>query len=91
MTEDDLPREDDSLYSSSMTVLHEFVAFARALPAEGRDEMDLALAALLYSYDRRYDFTAGELAELHRRADESDPDYSNPQDIAEIFGKSVPG
>lgn len=74
-----------------MTILDKFIAFARALPAEGREQMDLALAALMDSYDSRYDFTAEELNELRRRAEETDPQYSDPQDIAEIFGKPFCG
>lgn len=70
-----------------MTVLDSFVAFARALPTARRVEMETALTALMDSYDSRYEFTDDEKAELLRRAEERDPDYSDPQDIAEIFGK----
>ena len=70
-----------------MTVLDNFIAFARALPAERRESMDDALAVLMASYARDFDFTPDEMADLHQRAAESDPELSDPADITRLFGK----
>lgn len=71
----------------AMTVLDNFIAFARALPAERRKAMDDALAALMESYAKDYDFTSEEMADLHMRAAEADPELSDPEEISRIFGK----
>ena len=70
-----------------MTVLDNFIAFARALPADRRAAVEDTLAALMDSYAERFDFTPDELAELHRRVAETDPELSDPDDIAKLFGK----
>ena len=71
----------------AMTVLDNFIAFARALPAERSEAMDDALAALMESYAKDYDFTPEEMADLRRCAAETNPELSDPQDIARLFGK----
>ena len=76
------------VYNSPMTVLDNFIAFARALPTSRREAMEEALAALMESYAERYDLTPDEFAELRRRAAEPDPELSNPDAIAQIFGKT---
>ena len=70
-----------------MTVLDNFIAFARALPAERLEAMDDALAALMESYAKEYDFTSEEMADLRRCAGETDPEHFDPDEIARIFGK----
>lgn len=70
-----------------MTVLDNFIAFARALPAERREAVEDTLAALMDSYAERYDFTPDELTELRRRTAEADPELSDPDAIAHLFGK----
>ena len=49
--------------------------------------MDDALAALMESYAREYDFTSEEMADLRRCAAETDPELFDPDEIARIFGK----
>ena len=75
----------------AVTVLDNFIAFARALPAERLEAMDDALAALMESYARDYDFTPEEMADLRRRAAETHPELSDPQDIDRLFGKPFRG
>ena len=70
-----------------MTVLDNFIAFARALLAERREAMDDALATLMASYAKDHDFTPEELADLRSRAAEANPELSDPQEISRIFGK----
>ena len=70
-----------------MTVLDSFVAFARALPADRREAIEDALAALMDSFGDRFDFTTDEMAELRRRAAESEPELSDPRDITQLFGR----
>lgn len=70
-----------------MTMLDKFIAFASALPADQRESVEESLAALMESLSAEFDFTPSELAELERRMAEPDPQFSNPADIAKIFGK----
>jgi len=70
-----------------MTVLDRFISFAKALPADRRDPMEEALAALMASYSPEHEFSASEGAELDRRAGSTKPEYADPVAIAEIFGK----
>jgi hypothetical protein len=56
-----------------MTVLENFIVFASALPADQRESVEEALAALMESLSPKYEFTPAELAEIERRVAESDP------------------
>ena len=53
--------------------------------------MDDALAVLMESYAKDYDFTSEEMADLRRRAAETHPELSDPQDIDRLFGKPFRG
>ena len=56
-----------------MSVLKKFVAFAEALPADRRREVDEILAVMMDSDSLDDEFTPEEIAELDRRvADEPD-------------------
>ena len=44
-------------------------------------------SALMESMSARYDFTPAELADLQMRLAEPNPEFSDPADIAKIFGK----
>ena len=56
-----------------MSVLEKFVAFAEALPADRRREVDEILAVMMDSGSLGDEFTPEEIAELDRRvADEPD-------------------
>ncbi len=56
-----------------MSVLEKFVAFAEALPADRRREVDEILAEMMNSDSLDDEFTSEEIAELDRRvADEPD-------------------
>jgi hypothetical protein len=70
-----------------MTMLDKFVTFAKALPADRRQSVEEALAALMESLSAEYEFTPAELAEIDRRAAEPNPQFSDPADITQIFGK----
>ena len=70
-----------------MTVLDNFIAFARALPAGRRQEVEDSLAVLMDSFNARFDFSGEEMDDLLRRANETDPAYSDPADLTKIFGK----
>lgn len=70
-----------------MTMLDKFLSFARRLPADRLEAVEESLAALMESLSDRFEFTPEELAELDRRVAHSDPQYSNPADIAKIFGQ----
>ncbi len=70
-----------------MTVLDKFVTFTNGLPADQRESVEEALAALMDSLSPTYDLTLDELAETDRRVAEPRPKYSSPEAIAEIFGK----
>lgn len=70
-----------------MTVLENFIAFASALPADQRESVEEALAALMESLSPEYDFTSAELAEIEGRAADPDPQFANPAAITKLFGK----
>ena len=70
-----------------MTVLDKFIAFASALPADQRESVEESLAALMESLSAEFDFTPAELTEIERRMAEPNPEFSDPADIAKIFGK----
>ena len=70
-----------------MTVLDKFIAFASALPTGQRESVEEALAALMESFSAEFDFKAAKLAELKRRLAESNPEFSDPDDITKLFGK----
>lgn len=70
-----------------MTVLDKFLSFAKALPADQLESVEESLAALMESMSPQYDLTAAELADLESRMAEPNPEFSDPADIARIFGK----
>ena len=72
-----------------MTVLENFIAFASALPADQRETVEEALAALMESLSAEFDFTPTELAELERRMAEPNPEFSDFADITKLFGKRI--
>jgi hypothetical protein len=70
-----------------MTVLDKFIAFASALPADQRESVEETLADLMEAMSAECDFTPTEMAELESRMAETNPKFSDPADIAKIFGK----
>ena len=70
-----------------MTMLDKFIAFASALPADQRESVEEALAALMESLSAEFDFTPAELTELERRMAEPNPEFSDSDDMAKLFGK----
>ncbi|MCB2087818.1 MAG: hypothetical protein R3E18_04950 [Sphingomonadaceae bacterium] len=69
-----------------MTVLDQFVSFARELPAEQRHLVEDVLASMMESLSSSGDFTQAELDELDRRT-AAKPEFSDPETIASLFGK----
>ena len=72
-----------------MTVLDKFIAFASALPANQRESVEEALAALMESFSAEFAFTPAELTELEGRMADSNPEFSDPDDITKLFGKPL--
>jgi hypothetical protein len=70
-----------------MTVLESFISFANSLPADQRESVEEALAALMESLSAEFDFTPTELAEIEHRMAETNPEYADPAEITRIFGK----
>jgi hypothetical protein len=70
-----------------MTVLENFIAFASALPADQRESVEEALAALMESLSAEYDFTPAELSEIACRAADPDAQFADPAAITKLFGK----
>jgi len=69
-----------------MTVLDSFLAFAERLDQVDRASVEETLAAIMESYDSRYDFTAVEIEELDRRMAETDPAMATDDEVRQIFG-----
>ena len=70
-----------------MTMLEKFMAFAKGLPADRLESVEEVLAVLMESHSDKYDLTADQLAELDRRVAEERPEFSDPEDITQLFGK----
>ena len=70
-----------------MTVLEQFVSFAKGLSSDRRESVEAALAALMESYSDKYGFTGDELAELDERTGKTDPEFSDPDEITRLLGK----
>ena len=70
-----------------MTILDKFVSFAEGLPADRLQSVEATLAALMESYSEQYDFTSAELSEIDQRIADSNPQFSNPDEITKLFGK----
>jgi hypothetical protein len=70
-----------------MTMLEKFMAFARDLPAESRESLEITLAQIMDSYSGKYDFTPDQLADMEKRMAEENPEYASPEAITAIFGK----
>lgn len=70
-----------------MTVLEKFMAFARTLPADSMESLEITLAQIMDSYSDKYDLTPDQLAEMDRRVAEERPEFSAEEDITKLFGK----
>ncbi len=70
-----------------MTVLDSFITFARVLPEGRRQKLDDALAMLMAIHSDDGNFSAAELEKIDRRLAEPRPEFANPAQIAELFGK----
>ena len=70
-----------------MTVFDKFIAFANGLPVDQRESVEEALAALMESLSSKFDFIPSELAEIERRMADPNPEFSDPSEITQIFGK----
>jgi hypothetical protein len=68
-----------------MSVLEKFVAYAEALPEERRREIDEILASIMDSESPEFEFTEEELAELHRRMADPNPQYATPAEVEAVF------
>ena len=74
-----------------MTVLDTFLSFAKGLPADRLQSVEAALAELMESYSEQHEFTEAELTELKRRVADPNPVFTDPAEIAAIFGKPFSG
>lgn len=69
-----------------MTVIDSFLAFAARLDPADRASVEETLAAIMESYDSRYDFTPEETEELNRRMADVNPSMASDDDVRAIFG-----
>jgi hypothetical protein len=69
-----------------MTVLDSFLAFTARLGEADRTSVEETLAAIMESYDSRYEFTADEVAEIEQRIAETDPAMASDDQVRQIFG-----
>tara|TARA_R110001599_G_scaffold110476_2_gene274367 strand:- start:3654 stop:3977 length:324 start_codon:yes stop_codon:yes gene_type:complete len=74
-------------YKAPVTMLEKFMAFAKGLPADRLESVEITLAQIMESHSEKYDLTPDQLAELDRRVAEERPEFSNPEDITKLFGK----
>ena len=74
-----------------MTTIEKFLHFAERLPADRLNSVEAALAEIMESYSDRHDFTASEQRLIDQRVAETKPDFSNSEDITQLFGKPFSG
>ncbi len=74
-----------------MTKLEKFVAFARDLPADRREQLEEILDDLMRDLAPESDFTPEELAEIDQRLAEVDPEMADPAEIEALLGRKLPG
>lgn len=70
-----------------MSVLDQFITFAKAFPADRRAPLDEAMGAIMATYCDAHEFSVAEMMELDRRVAEPRPEYSTPETIASLLGK----
>lgn len=71
-----------------MTMLEKFMAFAKDLPADSRESLEITLAQIMDSYSGKYDLAPDQLADMEKRMAEENPEYPSQEAITVIFGKS---
>lgn len=70
-----------------MTSLEKFISFAQRLPADQLESVEASLAALMESLSDTFNLSPDELAEIDRRAENPNPEFSSQDDIGRIFGQ----
>lgn len=70
-----------------MTLIDQFIAFAKALPTDQRAPVEDALGLIMATYSGDAEFSASELAELDRRLAAAKSEYASASDIADLLGK----
>lgn len=70
-----------------MTLIDQFVAFAKSLPLERRAPVEEALDAIMATYAGDSGFSAPEMSELDRRLAEPKAEYASPDEITNLLGK----
>jgi hypothetical protein len=70
-----------------MTMIEQFIAFARTLPADRLAPVEEALGAIMATWSSEAEFSISEMAELDRRLAKPKPEYSAPDEIAKLLGK----
>jgi hypothetical protein len=70
-----------------MTMLDTFLSFARSLPADRLQSVELALATIMETYSDRHPFSDAEITELDRRVREPSPRFANATEVTALFGK----
>ena len=73
-----------------MTVLDKFIAFASALPANQRESVEEALAALMESFSAEFAFTPAELTELEGRMADSKSGILRSRRYNQAFRQATP-
>jgi hypothetical protein len=81
-------RAANRCYTMSMTVLEKFRQFAESLPTDRLNSVELALAEIMESYSDRFGFSESELWTIDQRVGEPNAQFSNSNDIAELFGNN---
>ena len=70
-----------------MTLIDQFLAFAKSLPADKLAPVEDALGTIMATWSDDADFSDSELAELDRRLAEPKPEYSPQDEINDLLGK----
>ena len=73
-----------------MTIIDQFVKFAREMPAKERESLEATLAALMNTYSGQFEFALEEIAEIERRRSIANAAFADDAEIEQLFGKPLP-
>jgi hypothetical protein len=73
-----------------MTVLDDFLSFAKRLPAERLQPVEAVLTTLMDSHDETHAFSGDELSELDRRVAEPRPILADQASVDRLMGRVTP-
>jgi len=73
-----------------MRTLDKFVAFAKALPAKEKADIEAVLTSMMLTYADETLLSPAQEEENRKRFADPNPQYATQEQVTEIFGKPFP-